>query len=414
MRQVLCLMWLMGSLVLLRGAGGSTEEVLEICAQGCPYATLEAALEAAYPGGVTLLLHPGTYPTAATVDIGFVTIKGVDRDKVILTAREEYGPVLRVRNRGIRIENLTFKGNPIPPQPPQFGGWKFAELALQVLPGELHSAEVTIERVTFQDWVVNTIVVLGPRSRLSMREDLVLPHERYGGGAIEVVNGAWAEFFGNRLDVPVGVAGAEGPYFFSSGLVAAGGSHAEFRGNELSSLGVGSGSSVLVVGNRFSLQSYGFGLRMGISSSSRVVLLDNIFEPPPGLESVEDDIYHNTGIQIFSASSEAVLEARNNQIRGFAQGISVGEGSRLYLRDNAFTNNRRAITVLMSNEPPSLLEMRENIIEGSLDCGIKIISVTSASQALQVFGEGNILVGNQQDLCPEDYPWPPNFVINHP
>lgn len=403
-------MLLIGSLVLLGGAGGSTEEVLEICAQGCPYATLEAALEAAYPGGVTLLLHPGTYPTAATVDIGFVTIKGVDRDKVILTAREKYEPVLRVRNREVRIENLTFKGNPTP-QPPQFDGREFAELALQILPGEFHEAQIEIEGVTFRDWVGRTISILGPRAKLSMRGSVVLRHERFGSADIEVANGATAEFFENSLDVPVGVGRASSLELSVSGLPAAGGSHAEFRGNELALLSVGEESSALVVGNRFSLPYYGFGLRMGIGG--RVALLDNIFEPPADLEGVDDDIYlFNTGIRIFSASSQAVLEARNNQIRSFAQGISISEGSRLYLQSNTLEDNKRAIVVLMRNAPPSLLEMWENRIEGSQDCGIRIVTVDAARQALTIIGEENVFVSNQQDLCPSGYPWPPDFIKN--
>ena len=88
---------------------------LEICPEGCPYATLEAALTEAEPLD-TLLLHPGVYPTAATITTPGLTIRGLEREGAVLTAREPYEAVLRVVARGERsLRTSPSRGTPIPP-----------------------------------------------------------------------------------------------------------------------------------------------------------------------------------------------------------------------------------------------------------------------------------------------------------
>jgi hypothetical protein len=390
MRKALSLLILLLLALLGEGGTSSLNRVLEVCPQGCPYGTLEEAFAAGNPLGRTFLLHPGVYPTALTIDAGFITIKGLDRDRVILTAREKYEPVLRIRNRSIRIENLTFQGNP---DPPRLDERAFAELALEIEKGELHNAEVEIEEVTFRDWTGRTLAVHGPRAKLVLRRSLVLPHGKLGLVApIEVENGATAQFFGNSLHVGVDVIA----------------SHIELRENELDLVGVGPESTALVVANQFTSPTF-VGTRIAVGGDARAILLDNVLTSPEPPQR-----FGTAGIQIALGS---VLEARNNQIRGFESGIHMWNNkkdTRLYLQGNSLDGNRYGVFLLVDPQQPSLLNIRGNRVTESLECGINFAfpagTQEAVRQVLTISGEDNVFLGNPQDLCPPDFPWPPDFI----
>lgn len=87
--------------------------VLEVCAEGCPYTSIADAVAAAARGD-TILIHPGTYKESLLITKG-ITLRGMDRDKVILQAGEKYKPVIHILTRGqladglVRIEGLTIQ-----------------------------------------------------------------------------------------------------------------------------------------------------------------------------------------------------------------------------------------------------------------------------------------------------------------
>jgi PKD repeat protein len=75
------------------------------------YATIQEAIEAAKPGD-TILVDPGTYVENPKVDKRELAIRGTDPDasKVIIQAKFSDEPVVLVRERDVRLSNLTLTG----------------------------------------------------------------------------------------------------------------------------------------------------------------------------------------------------------------------------------------------------------------------------------------------------------------
>ncbi|UFU06795.1 right-handed parallel beta-helix repeat-containing protein [Ruania halotolerans] len=69
-------------------------------------ATIGAAMEEVAPGGL-VLVEPGTYPEEVTIDVENVTLRGTDRNQVIIDGAgvRSFGVVATAD--GVRIENLT-------------------------------------------------------------------------------------------------------------------------------------------------------------------------------------------------------------------------------------------------------------------------------------------------------------------
>ncbi|HMT25673.1 MAG TPA: hypothetical protein PKA24_05055 [Microthrixaceae bacterium] len=75
--------------------------------------TVQSAVDAAEPGDL-ILLAPGTYSEAVTVEVPRVTIRGLDRNTVILDGGDERENGFLVFSDGVAIENLTtahYRGN---------------------------------------------------------------------------------------------------------------------------------------------------------------------------------------------------------------------------------------------------------------------------------------------------------------
>jgi hypothetical protein len=71
--------------------------------------TIQQAVDAAEPGGV-VLISPGVYDEAVTVRTPFVTIRGTDRNRVILDGGFEADDGISVLGAdGVSIENLTVR-----------------------------------------------------------------------------------------------------------------------------------------------------------------------------------------------------------------------------------------------------------------------------------------------------------------
>lgn len=69
--------------------------------------TIQSAVDAAEPGGL-VLISPGTYSEAVVVTTPFVTIRGTDRNEVVLDGRFELDSGFSVLEAdGVAIENLT-------------------------------------------------------------------------------------------------------------------------------------------------------------------------------------------------------------------------------------------------------------------------------------------------------------------
>jgi nitrous oxidase accessory protein NosD len=382
-------------------ASGNT---LEICAQGCPYATVEEALSAASAGD-TLLLHPGIYPTAATISIPALTLRGQEQEAVVLTAREPYEAVLRVLAPGITIENLTFQGNP---NPEKLREQEFNLVALQVLSPEGRNIPVVLRDTLFRDWRVS-IEVRGTGAKLFAQNiQDVESDARPSGNSIYMGNGAIVQVFDSILE-SVRVENSDlsedrDPIEFEDH----GRGYLELRGNRLWGIDVKEGIA-LVVGNTVNglvwkeILGYPW-TYIVLNYGTTAVFLDNVIELGEKVEPSQ----RGNGIEVWYFS---MLEARGNRIQGYKEGISIPwQGGRIYLHDNELIDNEVGVFVGIQ-AASTLLEMHRNRIEGSGQCGVKISpqEPERSPQVLTLRGEENLFLNNAQDLCPEDYPWPENF-----
>lgn len=392
-------------------AARSEGRTLEICPEGCPYATLEAALTEAEPLD-TLLLHPGVYPTAATITTPGLTIRGLEREGVVLTAREPYEAVLRVVARGGTIlENLTFQGNP---DPPKLRESEFGLAALQVLSFEEEgSVTVVLLDAMFSDWHQAAIEVRGLGAHLwaeGIHDQGARPPI---ATSLSVGNGAVAQVFDSTL-TSIHVSGQEftvdgDPIGFERVR-----GYLELRGSRLYWIWVSHGT-LLAVDNRVDGQLWKTLLGneepwtyIVLDYGATALFRDNVIELGEEVEPSE----RGNGIEVWYG---ATLEAWGNRIRGYKEGISIPwHGGRVYLHDNELLNNEVGVFVGLQPTSFTVLEMSRNRIEGSGRCGVQIVSedMEQAPNILTLKGEGNLFVSNAQDLCPEEYPWPENFVAS--
>lgn len=85
-------------------AGGADDGTLEVPAE---YGTIQGAVDAALPGDL-VLVSPGTYYEAVDVTTDEVTIRGLDRNEVVLDGEFELDNAVRVLGAsGIAVENMT-------------------------------------------------------------------------------------------------------------------------------------------------------------------------------------------------------------------------------------------------------------------------------------------------------------------
>lgn len=96
--------------VLLAGtlSCGADESAERVVAVPGDHATIAEAVAAAKPG-TTIEIAPGTYHEAITVDVVRLTIRGADRNSVILDGRHQLANGILVVADDVAIENLTVR-----------------------------------------------------------------------------------------------------------------------------------------------------------------------------------------------------------------------------------------------------------------------------------------------------------------
>lgn len=91
------------------GSGGGTEGGLDALRVPEDFATIQAAVDAAEPGDL-ILIGEGTYHEAVDVGVEDITLRGVDRNAVVLDGEFELENGIRVlETDGVQIENMTAK-----------------------------------------------------------------------------------------------------------------------------------------------------------------------------------------------------------------------------------------------------------------------------------------------------------------
>ena len=94
---------LLGGLLVSCGGVQATPRLIRVPADR---PTLQAAVDSARTGD-TVLVSPGTYNEAVTVDTDGIVVRGEERNSVILDGRNELSNGFLVSGNNVRIENLT-------------------------------------------------------------------------------------------------------------------------------------------------------------------------------------------------------------------------------------------------------------------------------------------------------------------
>ena len=94
---------------LLSGSSRARAETLVVCPQGCPFSSIQAAINQASPGD-TILIQAGTYAENLTIAKQGLILRGEAPEKVILRAQFSDEPVIRVRESDVRLSSLTVTG----------------------------------------------------------------------------------------------------------------------------------------------------------------------------------------------------------------------------------------------------------------------------------------------------------------
>lgn len=94
------------------GDGGGTGTASESTTLRVPddYETIQAAVDASEPGDL-VLISAGVYNESVTVETENLTIRGLDRNKVIIDGKFENENGIKVFSNNVAIENLTVRNN---------------------------------------------------------------------------------------------------------------------------------------------------------------------------------------------------------------------------------------------------------------------------------------------------------------
>jgi nitrous oxidase accessory protein NosD len=92
----------------IAGGCSSNEGSVALVSVPADVPTITAALERARPGTI-IEVGPGTYHEAVVIEVSGVTLRGVDRNDVVLDGRYELANGVTVKADGVAVENLTVR-----------------------------------------------------------------------------------------------------------------------------------------------------------------------------------------------------------------------------------------------------------------------------------------------------------------
>lgn len=371
---------------------------LTVCPEGppqCDFAAIQAAIEAAVPGAF-ILIYPGTYRenlildkslSLAATESGQVRIQGTQADGTTLT-------ILVEGEMNILLEGITILGLTNPAEIPR--GTATYTTGIKVKgEGALNLSLVGVQIAHTFDGIECSSPVIGAeislyKSRLAANGGIALNclvgEERTATLQVKdsVISGNGAGVYAHDNTKLI----IEGSLFIRNG-------HAV--GMERHGISA-KGTEVIVCRSQFFNDVVSF-FAQG-DEGSRLEIRESLFSGDRGIFIM----------------GKMTLEAYDNQFRGLQYyALRMMLGTQVRLEGNTFEGNGDGIEVfsagyLKEEEEYSLLEARGNRFVRNRGCGIRIEHVEAAMRALSIVGEGNEFSENGQDLCPEDYNWPADFM----
>jgi nitrous oxidase accessory protein NosD len=377
----LILVGIVGLALSLGSAAAQSAKTITVCAEGCDFVSIQAAIDAAEPG-YTVAVQPGIYQESLIIPVEkALTLRGAGRDATILVGDGQV-PGINIKAQGSSVEGFTITG----------GGE--AGIRVQTLDGFDELVIISDNRISHTAgtdrtdgwgiWVAGAVATIADNEILSNRGGIAA-----GNAEVTIVNNL-------ITDNVVGIAFGDAGGTVRGNLIAR--SHLSSEADDediLSFEGVG---LFLITGSPNVLDNFLVdNERDGVvvQSSSGAFRNNHIsgnggwgirMEGPGSLEIFDNILAGNGGGGLF-VEYFGIGDVFTLQRNVFAS--NDGDGVRL---EGLFLFKGKTI------------ELVENILVGNAGCGVR----TDGSG--QITGRDNTVTANEEGaLCPADYAWPPSF-----
>jgi hypothetical protein len=373
---------LLVSLMLWSSAG---QRELQVCLEGCPFSSIQAAIDAANPGD-TIEIAPGEYAESLVIEKdlslkgardGFVSelqdfyLRGATEEAEALRSKEEVvirgpgrvpGPVVWIGEAHVVLDGLSLTKD-------------YASIQ-EVNTNDHGIAVQTGAQVVVKNSIIDSVGGYGIKidsSTVTISNSMIVR----GRSGIE----AWGS---SRLTIEDSWIGA----------------------NVNIGIDIGDITQALIKGNTI----YGH-----VAWGTSVVGSSQV--------RIEDNEFLQNHIAIDVGGEDPQIYLRNNQFKKNGNGIRIFKGQAVIM-GNQFENHDGAVITLRGQEVQARIiqnvvsynhsdgidigiaftEISKNKIFNNAGCGIR------APTGGIIRGIDNEIHDNGQDLCPPDYPWPPGFV----
>lgn len=334
----------------------SQPSVLEVCPSGCPYSTIQEAIDAAPPGGI-ISIGEGTYYENLRISKGLV-LRGVGPEVVQIVPADPQRTTLSISSRApniqVTIDDLPLVSSVLGTRP----------AAVTVFGGKL---------------ALNRSHILGRSGTgvyLVSAEGLITDSQFFGGANGLVLSGVMKGFESHAVI-----------------------QRTRFEGTVASAV-------LLHYGRATIEESFIFGTKIGgaisVGAGSYVTIRYTQISRSSAGVSVQE-------AQGRTDKAEAILI--ENQIFANDTGLWIGGSAQVLLQENEIFENERGVVLVRSAQ----VTLQTNRIHGNQIWGIALWQQpcfeTNGEFTGKVSGRDNEVFENGEgDLCPEDYPWPEGFT----
>jgi len=371
--------------------------VLEVCHQGCPYPTIASAFQAieqAFEAGSSarflipaILIQPGIYqesvifPANPELQATAVLIRGTGDGVIWQTAFPQITdnrPALRLRvgsrfgGSWVRMENLTFQGFTLDQALNPSLRYTALEITTWLQDSKATQSTIEMDRVIFRNWHAALAIWEGTQLQLidSFFENTHLydPLPPVAEESTEQQGISWwlqGNHFNRVNIINLEAAILEGNEFINSSLLLMQGGTLQRNRFQESLI---SGRAISLIENQFD------GSLLIMGAGGTFLVQDNIFRKSRG-----------TLLSCLAVEGPSTGITRTNTFEDCATGLSINGRVRLTISSNTFVRSGCGVQVHMAQ-------------------GVDL------KEIYRINGVENEFRENQQDLCPPDFPWPPDFV----